>query len=347
MWKLSGKVLLTSTSKRGPGEMFSTSSCNSISCCSSEKTSDRLSSWSLSGLVSMDSFRTSIRGPLAEYGITVSSVASSSLTDIERPPMSVALVDESSTSMSHALCFLLAFRSISSPSMVCRLIEPSGFKVELSTSLRVACSLSPGIASTSMADLRWGEEAGATTGLDRASAMAESSSESKESTEDSGSAQSISSASWLSPAPLSAASESCREAGSSDSSSGTSKPGGGGGGESGPDGGGEGASKPGGGEGASPGSSSGSPEISLSSSSIKPGGGGGGEGACSPSESSSSSSSKPGGGGGGGGRGNPEGGGGGSSDMALTPRWVVADVAWIGITITCRTPSRWQGVTNG
>jgi hypothetical protein len=33
--------------------------------------------------------------------------------------------------------------------------------------------------------------------------------------------------------------------------------------------------------------------------------------------------------------------------MALTPRWVVADVAWIGITITCRTLSRWQGVTNG
>ena len=104
--------------------------------------------------MSITSLRISILGPLAEYGITVSSVASSSRTEIERPPMSVESVEESRTSMSHALCFLLEFLSISSPSIDCRLTEPSGFRVDVSISLRVACSLSPGIASTSAADLR-------------------------------------------------------------------------------------------------------------------------------------------------------------------------------------------------
>ena len=285
--------------------------------------------------MSIVSFRTSIRGPLAEYGITVSSVASSSLTEIERPPMSVSLVEDSKTSMSQALCFLLAFRSISSPSMLCRLIEPSGFSVEFSTSLKVACSLSPGIASTSLADLRLGEETGAITGVDRASAIAESSSASNESAEGSGSAQPISSSSLLSPGMLNAAKESSKEGGSSSESP---SPGGTGGGWSGSEVDGR-APKPGGGEGASSGSSSASSEISLSSISIKPGGGGG-DGAS--SESSSSSSSKPGGGGGGGGRGNPGGRGGGSSDMARTPRWVATDVAWIGITITCPPHSQYR-----
>ena len=165
--------------------------------------------------MSIVSFRTNIRGPLAEYGITVSSVASSSLTETDLPPMSVSLVEDSKTSMSHALCFLLAFRSISSPSMLCLLIEPSGFSVEFSTSLKVACNLSPGIASTSLADLRLGEEAAAITGVDRASAIAESSSSSNESAEDSGSDQSISSSSFLSPGMLNAAKESSKEADSS------------------------------------------------------------------------------------------------------------------------------------
>ncbi len=285
--------------------------------------------------MSIVSFRTSIRGPLAEYGITVSSVASSSLTEIERPPMSVSLVEDSKTSMSQALCFLLAFRSISSPSMLCRLIEPSGFSVEFSTSLKVACSLSPGIASTSLADLRLGEETGAITGVDRASAIAESSSASNESAEGSGSAQPISSSSLLSPGMLNAAKESSKEGGSSSESS---SPGGTGGGWSGSEVDGR-APKPGSGEWASSGSSSASSEISLSSISIKPGGGGG-DGAS--SESSSSSSSEPGGGGGGGGRGNPGGRGGGSSDMARTPRWVATDVAWIGITITCPPHSQYR-----
>ena len=285
--------------------------------------------------MSIVSFRTSIRGPLAEYGITVSSVASSSLTEIERPPMSVSLVEDSKTSMSQALCFLLAFRSISSPSMLCRLIEPSGFSVELSASLKVACSLSPGIASTSRADLRLGEEAGAITGVDRASAIAESSSASNESAEGSDSAQPISSSSLLSPGLLNASKESSKEGGSSSESP---SPGGTGGGWSGSEVGGR-APKPGGGEGASSGSSSDSSEISLSSISIKPDEGGGDDAS---SESSSSSSSKPGGGGGGGGRGNPGGMGGGSSDMARTPRWVATDVAWIGITITCPPHSQYR-----
>ena len=285
--------------------------------------------------MSIVSFRISIRGPLAEYGITVSSVASSSLTEIERPPMSVSLVEDSKTSMSQALCFLLAFRSISSPSMLCRLIEPSGFSVEFSVSLKVACSLSPGIASTSRADLRLGEEAGAITGVDRASAIAESSSASNESAEGSGSAQPISSSSLLSPGMLNASKESSKEGGSSSESP---SPGGTGGGWSGSEVGGR-APKPGGGEGASSGSSSDSSEISLSSISIKPDEGGGDDAS---SESSSSSSSKPGGGGGGGGRGNPGGMGGGSSDMARTPRWVATDVAWIGITITCPPHSQYR-----
>ena len=285
--------------------------------------------------MSIVSFRISIRGPLAEYGITVSSVASSSLTEIERPPMSVSLVEDSKTSMSQALCFLLAFRSISSPSMLCRLIEPSGFSVEFSVSLKVACSLSPGIASTSRADLRLGEEAGAITGVDRASAIAESSSASNESAEGSDSAQPISSSSLLSPGLLNASKESSKEGGSSSESP---SPGGTGGGWSGSEVGGR-APKPGGGEGASSGSSSDSSEISLSSISIKPDEGGGDDAS---SESSSSSSSKPGGGGGGGGRGNPGGMGGGSSDMARTPRWVATDVAWIGITITCPPHSQYR-----
>ena len=67
--------------------------------------------------MSITSLITSIVGPLAEYGITVSSEASSSLTEIDLPPISVESVDKSKTSISQALCFLLEFLNMSSPSI--------------------------------------------------------------------------------------------------------------------------------------------------------------------------------------------------------------------------------------
>ncbi len=70
--------------------------------------------------------------------------------------MSVESVEESRTSISQALCFLLEFLSINSPSIDCRLTDPSELSVDVSISLRVACNLSPSIASTSVVDLKWG-----------------------------------------------------------------------------------------------------------------------------------------------------------------------------------------------
>ena len=64
--KFSGKALDTSTSNRGTEDEFWTSIWTSISWLSSEKTRDWLSSWSLSGFVSIISLITSIVGPLAE-----------------------------------------------------------------------------------------------------------------------------------------------------------------------------------------------------------------------------------------------------------------------------------------
>ena len=204
--------------------------------------------------------------------------------------MSVESVEESSTSMSHALCFLLEFLSINSPSIDCLLTEPSGFSVDSSTSLRVAWSLSPGIASTSAADLRWGWVAAATTGLESAWAIslaeseisleisaAPSIAESRAlltepiaSSPTTSSATSTTSSVTSSTASSRAESESCKDPVYSGSMSGS-----GSGGSSKPRGRG-GASNPGGGGGGSSGCDSGMEEISLSSSSIRPGGGGGG-----------------------------------------------------------------------
>ena len=88
------------------------------------------------------------------YGMTVSSVASNSLTVTMLFPKSVDSNSLRDTSMSHALSLRLEFLRISSPSIDWFLIEPSGFTVEVSISLSVACSLSPGIESTSNAGLR-------------------------------------------------------------------------------------------------------------------------------------------------------------------------------------------------
>ena len=86
----------------------------------------------------------------------VSSVASNSRTVTVLPPKSVASVLESSISISHARCFLLGFFSISSPSIVCFIELPSGLIKDSSTSLRIACNLSPGITSTSEDKRRFG-----------------------------------------------------------------------------------------------------------------------------------------------------------------------------------------------
>ena len=88
------------------------------------------------------------------YGMTVSSVASSSLIVTMLFPKSVDSNSLRDTSISHALSLRLEFLRISSPSIDWFLTEPSGFTVEVSISLSVACSLSPGMESTSNAGLR-------------------------------------------------------------------------------------------------------------------------------------------------------------------------------------------------
>ncbi len=81
--------------------------------------------------------------------------------------------------MSHALSLRLEFLRISSPSIDWLLTLPSGFKVDSSTSLKVACSLSPGIASISDAERRFWEpdEGWLAMGLSDSSSMSLSSSE--------------------------------------------------------------------------------------------------------------------------------------------------------------------------
>ena len=91
------------------------------------------------------------------YGTTASSVASNSLTVTILLPISVDSNSFSDTSISHALSLRLEFLRISSPSIDWFLIEPSGFTVDISISLNVACSLSPGMESTSNAGLRLGD----------------------------------------------------------------------------------------------------------------------------------------------------------------------------------------------
>ena len=158
--KFSGSALLTTTSFKLTGAIFSTLSRIRTSWACSEYIIERLDSCGRSGSVSICSLRTIILGPDAVYGRLLVWVASNSRTVIAPPPISVEAVFCSITSISHARSFRLEFLRINSPSMDCCLTVPSGFSTDSSVSFRVTYNLSPGIESTSAAGRRLPDKGG-------------------------------------------------------------------------------------------------------------------------------------------------------------------------------------------
>ena len=170
------------------------------------------------------------------------------------PPMSVDSKSVRETEISHARSLRLEFLRTSSPSMDWLLMLPSGFRIDSSTSLKVAWSLSPGMESISdavrrLCELGAGVLAG---GSSTSSSISLSSSDSISDCEPQIDSSSVSSSN-VSRAASDSERWSCSSIAlpespavsisMSDEGRGTSNPGGGGGG---------GASNPGGGGGISP-----------------------------------------------------------------------------------------------